>query len=70
MISSDLKAFKSLLGHTGLYFQNNSLKSLNHLIEKIKISNIANIWEEQNKQIQKYDIKKNMDKFISLYLSF
>ena len=70
VISSDLKAFKSLLGHTGLYFQNNSLKSLNHLIEKIKISNIPNIWEEQNKQIQKYDIKKNMDKFISLYLSF
>jgi hypothetical protein len=31
---------------------------------------LQNIWEEQNKQIQKYDIKKNMDKFISLYLSF
>ena len=70
VVSSDLDAFKHLLGESGIYFDNNSLSSLNETIEMVKKKDISKIWNHQISYIQKYDIKKNMDKFISLYLSF
>jgi len=70
VVCSDLDAFKHLLGESGIYFNNNSVTSLNDCIEFVNKKDISKIWNHQNSYIQKYDIKKNMDKFISLYLSF
>ena len=69
VISSNLEAFKNLLGDSGVYFENNSLTSLNDVIEVIKKEELYNIWLKQKKYINKYEISKNMEKLISLYLT-
>ncbi len=69
VISSNIKAFKNLLGDSGVYFKNNSLTSLNDVIEVIKKEDLYNMWLKQKKYINKYEISKNMEKLISLYLS-
>jgi phosphatidylinositol alpha-mannosyltransferase len=69
VISSNLEAFKNLLGDSGVYFENNSLTSLNDVLEVIKKEELYNIWLKQKKYINKYEIGKNMEKLISLYLT-
>lgn len=69
VISSNLEAFKNLLGYSGVYFNNNSLTSLNDVIEETKKEDLYNIWLNQKKYIEKYEIGKNMEKLISLYLN-
>ena len=68
VISSNIDAFLNLLGDSGVYFKNNSLTSLNQVIEMVKNKDLTNIWIKQKDYIEKYDINKNMEKLISLYL--
>ena len=69
VISSDIEAFKFLLGDSGIYFENNSESSLSNTIEKTKNNDLSKIWNNQFNYIKKYEINKNMDKLISLYMS-
>jgi glycosyltransferase involved in cell wall biosynthesis len=69
VISSDIEPFVNLLGNSGIYFENNSLSSLQETIKIIKTKNLLNIWIKQFNHIKKYEINKNMDKLILLYLS-
>ena len=69
VISSDIEPFVNLLGNSGIYFENNSLSSLQETIQIIKTKNLLNIWIKQFNHIKKYEINKNMDKLILLYLS-
>ena len=60
VISSNIDAFLNLLGDSGVYFKNNSLTSLNQVIEMVKNKDLTNIWIKQKDYIEKYDINKKL----------
>ena len=68
VICSDLTAFKNVLEESGIYYQRNSYKSLVSLLTKTLKSDLNFLWEKQYESIQKYDVQKNMENYILLYL--
>ena len=68
VICSDLAAFKNVLEESGIYYQRNSYKSLLNLLTSTLKSDLNILWEKQYESIQKYDVKKNMENYVLLYL--
>ena len=69
VISSDLTAFKDVLEESGIYYERHSYKSLLSLLTNTFKSDLHFLWEKQYKSIQKYDIEKNMERYVLLYLN-
>ena len=68
VISSDIEAFKDVLGDSGVYFKNNSLDDLIETLNNLSSNNLENIFNKQKQHISKYDLRKNMQDYILLYL--
>ena len=69
VISSNLTAFKDVLEESGIYYERHSYKSLLSLLTNTFKSDLHFLWEKQYKSIQKYDIEKNMERYVLLYLN-
>ena len=69
VICSDLPAFKNVLKESGVYYDRNSYKSLLNLLTNTLKSDLHSLWEKQYKSIQKYDVEKNMNNYVLLYLN-
>ena len=69
VISSDIKAFKDVLEDSGVYFKNNSLDDLVETLNNLSSKNLENIFNKTKQHISKYDLRKNMQDYILLYLS-
>ena len=69
VISSNLTAFKDVLEESGIYYERNSYNSLLSLLTNTFKSDLHFLWEKQYKSIQKYDIEKNMERYVLLYLN-
>ena len=69
VICSDLAAFKNVLEESGIYYERNSYKSLLSLLTNTLKSDLHFLWEKQYESIQKYDIEKNMEHYVLLYLN-
>jgi len=68
VISSDIEAFKDVLEDSGIYFKNNSLDDLIETLNNLSSNNLENIFNKQKQHISKYDLRKNMQDYILLYL--
>ena len=68
VISSDIQAFKDVLEDSGVYFKNNSLDDLVETLNNLSRKNLENIFNKQKQHISKYDLRKNMQDYILLYL--
>ena len=68
VISSDIEAFKDVLEDSGVYFKNNSLDDLIETLSNLSSNNLENIFNKQKQHISKYDLQKNMQDYILLYL--
>ena len=68
VISSDIQAFKDVLEDSGVYFKNNSLDDLIETLNNLSSKNLENIFNKQKQHISKYDLRKNMQDYILLYL--
>ncbi len=69
VICSDLAAFKNVLEESGVYYERNSYKSLLSVLTNTLKSDLHFLWEKQYESIQKYDIEKNMEHYVLLYLN-
>jgi len=69
VICSDLAAFKNVLEESGIYYERNSYKSLLSVLTNTLKSDLHSLWEKQYESIQKYDIEKNMEHYVLLYLN-
>jgi len=69
VICSDLAAFKNVLGESGIYYERDSYESLLSLLTNTLKSDLHYLWEKQYESIQKYDIEKNMEDYVLLYLN-
>ena len=69
VICSDLPAFKNVLEESGVYYERNSYKSLLNVLTNTLKSDLDSLWEKQYKSIQKYDVEKNMENYVLLYLN-
>lgn len=69
VICSDLAAFKNVLEESGIYYERNSYKSLVSVLTNTLKSDLHFLWEKQYESIQKYDIEKNMEHYVLLYLN-
>ena len=69
VICSDLSAFKNVLEEAGVYYERNSYESLLSLLTNTLKSDLHSLWEKQFQSIQKYDIEKNMQRYVLLYLN-
>ena len=69
VICSDLTAFKNVLEESGIYYERNSYKSLLSVLTNTLKSDLHSLWEKQYESIQKYDIEKNMENYVLLYLN-
>tara|TARA_A200000159_G_scaffold4932_1_gene4609 strand:+ start:656 stop:1639 length:984 start_codon:yes stop_codon:yes gene_type:complete len=67
VVCSDIKAFKDVLGPTGIYFENNSIDSLLDTVEKLKVLDLNNEHQKQLQYVQKYNTTKVITAWISLY---
>ena len=67
-VSSDIEAFKDVLEDSGIYFKNNNLDDLIETLNNLSRSNLVNIFNKQREHISKYDLRKNMQDYILLYL--
>ena len=67
-VSSDIKAFKDVLEDSGIYFKNNNLDDLIETLNNLSRNNLVNIFNKQREHISKYDLRKNMQDYILLYL--
>ena len=68
VVSSDIEAFKDVLEDSGVYFKNNSLDDLIETLNNLSSNNLENIFNKQKQHISKYDLRKNMQDYILLYL--
>ena len=68
VISSDIEAFKDVLEDSGVYFKNNNLDDLIETLNNLSSNNLENIFNKQKQHISKYDLRKNMQDYILLYL--
>ena len=66
-ICSDIEPFKELLEESGMYFNNNDLKSLTSTVEDITSRNAIDVYLKQKEHIRKYEIDKVIPSWISLY---
>lgn len=66
-ICSDIEPFKELLEESGIYFNNNDLKSLTSAVEDITSRNAIDVYLKQKEHIRKYEIDKVIPSWISLY---
>ena len=69
VICSDLAAFKNVLKESGIYYERDSYESLLSLLTNTLKSDLHFLWEKQYETIQKYDIEKNMEDYVLLYLN-
>mgnify|MGYP002880928741 FL=1 len=69
VICSDLAAFKNVLEESGIYYERNSYESLLSLLTNTLKSDLHSLWKKQYESIQKYDIEKNMERYVLLYLN-
>ena len=69
VICSDLAAFKNVLEESGIYYERDSYESLLSQIRNTLKSDLHFLWEKQYETIQKYDIEKNMEDYVLLYLN-
>ena len=67
-VSSDIEAFKDVLQDSGVYFKNNNLDNLIETLNNLSRNNLENIFNKQKQHISKYDLQKNMQNYILLYL--
>ena len=67
-VSSDIEAFKDVLEDSGIYFKNNNLDDLIETLNNLSRNNLVNIFNKQREHISKYDLRKNMQDYILLYL--
>ena len=67
-VSSDIDAFKDVLEDSGIYFKNNNLDDLIKTLNNLSRNNLVNIFNKQREHISKYDLRKNMQDYILLYL--
>ena len=67
-VSSDIEAFKDVLEDSGIYFKNNNLDDLIETLNNLSRNNLVNIFNKQREHISKYDLRKNMQNYILLYL--
>ena len=67
-VSSDIDAFKDVLEDSGIYFKNNNLDDLIKTLNNLSGNNLVNIFNKQREHISKYDLRKNMQDYILLYL--
>ena len=68
-VSSDIEAFKDVLEESGVYFKNNNLDNLIETLDNLSISDLESIFNKQKQHISKYDLRKNMEDYILLYLN-
>ena len=68
-VSSDIEAFKDVLEESGVYFKNNNLDNLIETLDDLSRSDLESIFNKQKQHISKYDLRKNMDDYILLYLN-
>ena len=69
VICSDLPAFKNVLEESGIFYERKSYNSLLNLLTNTLESDLNFLWEKQYKAIQKYDVEKNMENYVLLYLN-
>ena len=67
-VSSDIEAFKDVLEDSGVYFKNNNLDNLIETLNNLSTNNLENIFNKQKQYISRYDLRKNMQDYILLYL--
>ena len=67
-VSSDIEAFKDVLEDSGIYFKNNNLDDLIETLNNLSKNNLIDIFNKQREHISKYDLRKNMQDYILLYL--
>ena len=68
-VSSDIEAFKDVLEESGVYFKNNNLDNLIETLDNLSRSDLESIFNKQKQHISKYDLRKNMEDYILLYLN-
>lgn len=68
-VSSDIEAFKDVLEESGVYFKNNNLDNLIETLDDLSRSDLESIFNKQKQHISKYDLRKNMEDYILLYLN-
>ena len=51
-----------------IYFKNNNLDNLIETLSNLSRNNLENIFNKQKQHISKYDLQKNMQNYILLYL--
>ena len=66
-VTSNLDAFVNVLRDSHLIFKNKKFDSLYKVLLDLNGSNLNELWEKQFTEIKKYDLYKNMDKFIYIY---
>jgi len=67
VVCSDIRAFKEVLGPTGIYFKNNSIDSLLDTVDNLKQADLIKHHHNQLQYVQKYNIEKVINAWISLY---
>ena len=67
VVCSDIRAFKEVLGPTGIYFKNNSIHSLLDTVDNLKQADLIKHHHNQLQYVQKYNIEKVINAWISLY---
>jgi glycosyltransferase involved in cell wall biosynthesis len=69
-IGSDIESTRFVLGDSGIYFKNNSLKSLVDVLSKLNTEDLNTLWRKQYNKLNQYDLVKNMKKYESIYKLF
>ena len=66
-VTSSLDAFINVLKESHVTFINNNFSSLQEVLLNLSNNNLSDLWEKQFNEIKKYDLLKNMEKFIYIY---
>ncbi len=66
-VTSSLDAFINVLKDSHVTFLNNNFSSLQEVLSNLSKNKLSYLWEKQFNEIKKYDLLKNMEKFIYIY---
>ena len=66
-VTSSLDAFINVLKDSHVTFINNNFSSLQEVLSNLSKNKLSYLWEKQFNEIKKYDLLKNMEKFIYIY---
>ena len=66
-VTSSLDAFINVLKDSHVTFINNNFSSLQEVLSNLNKNKLSDLWEKQFNEIKKYDLLKNMEKFIYIY---